>query len=68
MNIFKIASNLVNNLMSFIEKFGKNLTYDDIKRHKNVQLFLLYGKYVFGETVRGGLSSSLLRVKYYFCY
>ena len=68
MNIFKIASNLVNNLMSFIEKFGKNLTYDDIKRHKNVQLFLLYGKYVFGETVRGGLSSSLLRFKYYFCY
>ena len=50
--------------MSFIEKFGKNLTYDNIKR----QLFLLYGKYVFGKTIRGGLSNSLLRVKYHFCY
>lgn len=50
--------------MSFIEKFGKNLTYDNIKR----QLFFLYGKYVFGKTIRGGLSNSLLRVKYHFCY
>ena len=48
------SSYLLNNLRNFNEIFRKDVTYDNIKSHKNPGFHPLFRRCIFRKTTRGG--------------
>ena len=52
-SVWPLASYLLNGLMSFNEIFRKDVSYDNIKRHKKTRFHPFIRRYIFRETTGG---------------